>query len=108
MNSETDVVNQPEAAPRIDPANRLPVRLLSSLDRPGAGCWPACSRWATIVLRKHTVDPDHLYGMTSHFVWLIPVADLCIFLIVGSVGWIVRLALAASRTLALARAPCAR
>src|SRR5271170_6793493 len=44
----------------------------------------------TIVLSKHTVDPNHLYGMSRHFVWLIPLADLCIFLIAGSVGWIVR------------------
>ena len=33
-----------------------------------------------IVLRKHTIDPNHLYGMTRHFVWMIPVINLAIFL----------------------------
>ena len=46
----------------------------------------------TIVLRKHTIDPNHLYGMSRHFVWLIPAANLCIFLVVGAVGCIVGLA----------------
>ena len=26
----------------------------------------------TIVLSKQTIDPNHLYGMSRHFVWLIP------------------------------------
>ena len=36
-----------------------------------------------IVLRKHTVDLNHLYWMSRHFVWLIPLANLAIFLILG-------------------------
>ncbi len=38
---------------------------------------------AIIVLRKHTVDLNHFYWMSRHFVWLIPLTDLLIFLILG-------------------------
>ena len=40
---------------------------------------------AAIVVRKQTFDPNHLYGMSRHFVWLIPVTNLCIFLALGVV-----------------------
>ena len=39
----------------------------------------------TIVVRKHTFDPNHLYGMSRHFVWLIPLINLCVFLALGIV-----------------------
>jgi arylsulfatase A-like enzyme len=48
---------------------------------------------AAIVVRKHTVDLNKFYWASRHFVWLIPVTDLLIFLIVGlglaavSFGW---------------------
>jgi arylsulfatase A-like enzyme len=34
----------------------------------------------TIVVRKRFFDRNHLYGTSQHFVWLIPAADLSIFL----------------------------
>lgn len=40
----------------------------------------------TIVLRKHTFDTNHLYGMSRHFAWLIPMTNLCIFLALGGVS----------------------
>ncbi len=40
---------------------------------------------ATIVVRKRTFDPNHLYEMSRHFVWLIPLANLCVFLALGVV-----------------------
>jgi arylsulfatase A-like enzyme len=40
----------------------------------------------TIVLRKHVFDPDHLYKMSRHFVWLIPLSNLCVFLTLGLLG----------------------
>src|SRR5580704_17301930 len=43
---------------------------------------------ATIVLRKTAFDANHLYGMSRHFVWLIPVTNLGIFLVLGSFGWL--------------------
>ena len=36
-----------------------------------------------IVLRKRTLDLNHLSWMSRHFVWLIPLIDLAIFLILG-------------------------
>jgi arylsulfatase A-like enzyme len=39
----------------------------------------------TIVLRKHTFDPNHLYGMSRHFVWVIPMTNLGLFLGLGVV-----------------------
>jgi arylsulfatase A-like enzyme len=39
----------------------------------------------TIVVRKRTFDPNHLYEMSRHFVWLIPLTNLCIFLALGVV-----------------------
>ena len=38
---------------------------------------------ATIVLRKRVVDPDHLYKMSRHFVWLVPLSNLVVFLAIG-------------------------
>ena len=45
----------------------------------------------TIVLSKQTVDPNHLYGMSRHFVWLIPLTNLGVFLAVGLLGGIASL-----------------
>jgi arylsulfatase A-like enzyme len=39
----------------------------------------------TTILRKQTYDLNHLYGMSRHFIWLIPLANLAIFLVVGMV-----------------------
>jgi arylsulfatase A-like enzyme len=36
-----------------------------------------------IVLRKRTFDFNHLYWMSRHFVWLIPIINLALFLILG-------------------------
>jgi arylsulfatase A-like enzyme len=38
-----------------------------------------------IVVRKHTVDINQLYGMSREFVWLIPMTNLCIFVVAGVV-----------------------
>ena len=46
----------------------------------------------TIVLRKQMFDPNHLYGMSRHFVWLIPLTNLCVFLALGALGCVVGLA----------------
>jgi arylsulfatase A-like enzyme len=39
-----------------------------------------------IVIRKRTFDPNQLYSTSRHFVWLIPLTNLCIFLTLG-VAW---------------------
>jgi arylsulfatase A-like enzyme len=45
-----------------------------------------------IVLSKYTVDANQLYGMSRHFVWLIPLTNLGVFLAVGLMGGFVCLA----------------
>jgi len=40
----------------------------------------------TIVLRKQVFDPDHFYNMSRHFVWLIPLTNLGVFLALGLFG----------------------
>lgn len=38
-----------------------------------------------LILKKSTFDINHLYGMTRHFVWLIPLVDLGLFVVLGVV-----------------------
>ena len=40
----------------------------------------------TIVLRKQVLDPDRLYKMSRHFVWMIPVSNVCVFVMLGAIG----------------------
>ncbi len=40
----------------------------------------------TIVVRKQVFDSDHIYRMSRHFVWLIPLTNLCIFVALGFLG----------------------
>ena len=35
------------------------------------------------MLRKRLFDSNQLYGMSRHFIWLIPVTNLCVFLALG-------------------------
>jgi arylsulfatase A-like enzyme len=39
----------------------------------------------TIVVRKHTFDSSQLYGMSRHFLWVIPLVNLGVFLAIGVV-----------------------
>ena len=39
-----------------------------------------------IVLCKQVLDSNHLYRMSRHFIWLIPLANLCVFLTLGLCG----------------------
>ena len=41
-----------------------------------------------IVLRKQVFDNNHFYMMTRHFVWLVPLSNLVIFLVSGAVLWL--------------------
>jgi arylsulfatase A-like enzyme len=40
----------------------------------------------TIVLRKHLVDPNRLSKMSRHFVWLIPVSNVGVFMALGALA----------------------
>jgi arylsulfatase A-like enzyme len=46
----------------------------------------------TIVVRKKVFDPDQLYKMSRHFIWLIPLSNLCVFLMLGLLGYAVIMA----------------
>jgi arylsulfatase A-like enzyme len=67
-----------------------------AMDRPGLIALLLLSAWCglvaglleagTIVLRKQVFDPNPLYRMSRHFVWLIPLANLGVFLALGLIG----------------------
>jgi arylsulfatase A-like enzyme len=40
----------------------------------------------TIALRKQVFDPNPLFRMSRHFVWLIPLSNVCVFLTLGLLG----------------------
>ena len=40
----------------------------------------------TIVLRKQVLDADQLYRMSRHFVWLVPLSNLVVFVALGLAG----------------------
>jgi arylsulfatase A-like enzyme len=61
----------------------------------------------TIVIRKETFDANHLYGMSRHFVWLIPATNLGVFLVLGLFGWCAGLAWPRGGRRLLARILCA-
>ncbi len=84
---------------------------------PGLAGWLLLSAWCglvagllevgTIVLRKETVDPNRLYGISRHFVWMIPMVDLGLFLVLGCVGILACLAWPRRGPRLLARLLCA-
>ena len=69
----------------------------SAPDHPGIVLLLLLSAWCglvagllevgTIALRKQLVDPDHLYKMSRHFVWLVPLTNAGLFLTLGLLGW---------------------
>jgi arylsulfatase A-like enzyme len=59
-----------------------------------------------MVLRKHAVDFNQFYWMSRHFVWLIPLSNLLMFLALGLACWPVAVGSRRSRRLA-ARLFCA-
>jgi arylsulfatase A-like enzyme len=60
---------------------RFPVLFLSAW----CGLISGLLEVGTIVVRKRTFDPNHLYEMSRHFVWLVPLTNLCLFLALGVV-----------------------
>ncbi len=76
------------SAPADPTSNRLGIISLLCLS---AWCGLAAGllEVGTIVLTKQTLDPNRLYGMSRHFVWLIPVTNLGVFLALGFFGYAV-------------------
>jgi arylsulfatase A-like enzyme len=62
---------------------------------------------ATLIIRKRLFDSNHLYGITHHFVWLIPAVYLVVFLAFGLLGCVVLLATAGRGQSLFSRLLCA-
>jgi arylsulfatase A-like enzyme len=60
-------------------AGRFPVLIVAVWCGLGSGLLEV----GTIVVRKRTFDPNRLYEMSHHFVWLIPLTNLSLFLASG-------------------------
>ena len=43
----------------------------------------------TIALRKQMFDPDQISRISRHFVWMIPLSNLCVFVMLGLIGCVV-------------------
>jgi arylsulfatase A-like enzyme len=61
----------------------------------------------TVVVRKWVFDPNQLFGMSRHFVWLIPVTNLIVFLVLLVLGCLVSWAWPSRGRWLFARALCA-
>ncbi len=62
---------------------------------------------ATVVVHKRFFDTNQLLGMSRHFIWLVPLADLLVFLLVGLVGALAVILWPAGGRWAIARTLCA-
>jgi arylsulfatase A-like enzyme len=87
---------------RSTPADTSTGRAIGSLDpvrprsRPTLPTIVALSAWcglvagllevAAILIRKRVFDADQILRLSHHFVWLIPVANLCIFIALAVIG----------------------
>ncbi|MGC8643394.1 MAG: sulfatase [Isosphaeraceae bacterium] len=50
------------------------------------GLWAGLLEVATTVLRKQVFDHDHFYRLSRHFVWLVPLSNVVVFLALGLLG----------------------
>src|SRR6266481_6189110 len=109
MISRTDVFTEAGMASSSTPdlvANRLGLISLVFLSA-WCGLVAGLLEVGTIVLRKQMFDPNQLYGMSRHFVWLIPVTNLGVFLALELCAWIVGLAWPRRARWLFARVLCA-
>jgi arylsulfatase A-like enzyme len=72
-------LNTSAAMPTSTRLEPLSIVVLSAWCGLGAGLLEV----AVTLLRKTYFDPDPFYGMSSQFVWLVPVVDLLIFSVAG-------------------------
>src|SRR5262245_38489839 len=88
MISRSAVVNEAGTAGSSTPDLAMNRPRISSLLLLSAWCGLVAGllEVATIVLRKHVFDPDHFYKLSRHFVWLVPVINFSVFVVLGLVG----------------------
>jgi arylsulfatase A-like enzyme len=94
MISRTAVVRNAAAVGSSTPdlANNPPRFLSLLLLSAWCGLVAGLLEASTIVIRKQVFDPNPLYKMSRHFVWLVPLSNLCVFLVLGLVGGVIVLA----------------
>jgi arylsulfatase A-like enzyme len=88
MNQDASVVMTAEMAgpdPRVATAHRLGLVALIVVSA-WCGLVAGLLEVATIVIRKQFFDTNQLYGTTRHFVWLIPLLNLSVFLVLSAAG----------------------
>jgi arylsulfatase A-like enzyme len=87
MTSRTDVFE--EAGTVASPSRDLAANRLGLLAILGLLAWcglvSGLLEVGTLVVRKRLVDLNHFYSMSRHFIWLIPLTNLVIFLFLGAV-----------------------
>jgi arylsulfatase A-like enzyme len=94
MKSATAVFAEEPAAKPVHPD--LPAARLGLVSFLALSTW--CGLVAgllevgTVVASKQTFDSNQLYGMSHHFVWLIPMANVGIFVALGVLGCLIGLA----------------
>jgi arylsulfatase A-like enzyme len=82
---ETGTVGSPTPDPPTNRLGFLSLWLLSAW----CGLVAGLLEVGAVVLRKQLFDPDHLDKMSRHFVWLIPLSNLCVFAALGLLGYVV-------------------
>jgi arylsulfatase A-like enzyme len=92
-----------EADPRGKPLGFLGVLVLSGW----CGLVSGLLEVGALVLRKEAFDPNQLYWMSRHFVWLIPMTNACLFLALGIVLGLLTLAARRRGSWLAARLLCA-
>ncbi len=104
------VADAPVASDRLPVADAGPRRStgeLSFLVPVWCGLVTGLLEVGTIVVRKTAFDANRLYGMTRHFVWLVPLTDLGIFVAIGVCGSLIRMVWPHLGPFLLARTLCA-
>jgi arylsulfatase A-like enzyme len=104
------LADAPVASDRFPPADggaRRSISELSFLLPVWCGLVTGLLEVGTIVVRKTAIDANGLYGMTRHFVWLVPLTDLGIFAAIGAFGSLIRMVWPRLGPYLVARALCA-
>ncbi len=88
MTHSTAAVAKPQAAATQRPVSGRPGADLVSFLFLSAWCGLIAGllEVGAIVVRRQVLDADHFYRMSRHFVWLTPLVNLALFLLVGLLG----------------------
>jgi arylsulfatase A-like enzyme len=83
----TVIVETPPLGSFVSGRGTSPLGLLSTLLLSAwCGLVAGLLEVATILLRKALFDSNQLFGMSRHFVWMIPLIYLCLFIMLGMLG----------------------